>query len=136
MKALPVCLLLLLMTSGCAISTPTPLHDATAVAPLFSPLQNHSSEVSKILIIRDTGISGMLLDITVFLDGKVIGKLRPKEFVEFEIHPGVHIIGVGCTPCNEDYRKELQMVAVSGQEHRFRTMFLHGLEIQPSTQVK
>lgn len=126
----------MLPLTGCTLTAPTLLSEARPVKPLFLPEPTSSPMNARLIVVRDTGISGELLAITVFLDGRLIGVLQAGDMVEFEVRPDSYVLGVGCSPCNDEFRRELQVIAKAKKSHYFRTMFLDGLEIQPSSQVK
>jgi len=94
------------------------------------------SEKARIIVVRDSGITAALLDAIIYLNNQKVAKLRPGQKAVFEVSPGLHIIGAGCQPCNEDYRDELQLVVVKGQDHVLRVSFYDGLRISTSAMIR
>jgi hypothetical protein len=122
-----------LILAGCV--SPVKVSDAETVITIKE--QNViDSEKARIIVVRDSGITAALLDAIIYLNNHKVAKLRPGQKAVFEVSPGLHIIGAGCQPCNEDYRDELQLVVVKGQDHVLRVSFYDGLRIRTSAMIR
>lgn len=131
LKILKIALLTLI--SGC--STPIKYSESIPVKVSAEFIERKSKTDANVIIVRDSGPYGSLLDFDVYIDGKLVGLLQPKQSLSFHVEEGVHIIGLGCKPCNREYRQELQITAPPSSQLYFRTYWLEGLKIQASTQI-
>ncbi len=128
-------LLVSLLLTSCANSVRVSDAEPAPVTGSFNPEIKANGETASIVVVRDAGFLATLLDVVVYLNNNIIGTLRPGQKVSINIPPGDYVIGVGCKPCNDDYRSELQLAAIKGKRRAFRVSFIDGLRIQASAMI-
>lgn len=126
-------LLIAITMAGCSSSL-VRVGDATPVHANY-PAPAPEKPAGTVVFVRDAGFSGSMNDFIVIVDGQRIGTLRPGQKITLRMAAGSHIVGVGCSPCSDDYRKEIQHQVEAGKTSVFRLNFDSGLNIQPSSQL-
>jgi hypothetical protein len=131
--AITVCAIALVLY-GC--TTPVKISDAESapIAQEFS--QQQFKESATIVVVRDAGLLASMNDFVIYLGNRTVGVLKPGQKLSFTIPAGSYIIGVGCNPCREDHRSELQLVALAGKQHAYRASWgSEGVKLQASAQI-
>lgn len=118
-----------LMLAACA--NPVRVSEAEPVAAHYAPATDGRA-LGTAVFVRDAGMAGAMNDLIVFADGRRVGTLRPGQKLTIRMPAGLHVVGIGCTPCSEDFRKEIQHAIEPGRTAVFRLSFF---DIQPSTQL-
>ena len=127
------------LVSGC--SSPVKIVEAERAVPIgeyAEPAVTASS--ATLIVVRDSGMNGMLLDFVILVDGKRVGILRPGQKFEIRVSDGRRIIGVCIDRMSgkcSSVIKEVDVITVQGLRYPFRTMLVSGgVTIQPSTQLE
>lgn len=60
----------------------------------FFPSQGYSPGAAEVTVIRERRMVGLGFSMKVFLDDRVIARLKAGQYVTFFINPGVHQIGI------------------------------------------
>lgn len=122
-------LVVALMLAACA--HPVKVREAEPVAAHYAPPAD-GLPAGTAVFVRDAGLAGAMNDLIVMADGKRVGTLRPGQKVTIRMAAGLHVVGIGCSPCSDSFRKEIQHVIEPGKTSVFRLEFF---DIQPSTQL-
>jgi hypothetical protein len=110
--------------TGCATS-PVPSDEARlAPAARITDYQRKVEGGGQIVVTRDSGFSGGGCYATVFLNGKPVARLNPKEKAVFQVPSGEWLVGAGLEGqalCGiNPERLETEVIIKPGQEKKFR----------------
>lgn len=126
--------------AGCATS-PTPFSEArqAPASQLQAYQKKPSGEYGTLQVIRDSGHTGSLCLMAVFIDGKKVGTLDPGQKASFYLPPGSVLAGAAYTGtgiCSMGAeRVEREAVVRSGEAKKYR-IFTGGdgqVDILPTT---
>ncbi|MEB0226248.1 hypothetical protein [Pseudomonas sp. 10S4] len=116
--------LAIVVLAGCATS-PVPSSEALpAPAERVTDFQRKADGGGQIVVTRDSGFAGGGCYATVFLNGKPVARLNPKEKAVFQVPSGEWLVGAGLEGqalCGVNAeRLETETIVKPGQEKKFR----------------
>lgn len=140
MRLLSFCSLSFLVLAGCATS-PTPSSEARQASPsqVLAYQNKPAGPYGTLLIIRDSGHTGSLCSMAVFIEGRQVARLEPGQKASFYLPPetvsvGAAYTGSGICSMGAD-RVEREAVVKDGALKKYR-VFTGGdgqIDILPTT---
>ncbi|WP_115930819.1 hypothetical protein [Pseudomonas sp. GV105] len=130
---------LVALVAGCATS-PVPTKTAVAVPPeRVLAYQTSSPGTGTLSVTRDTGHTGSLCSVGLFVDGKVAALLKPGEKVSLHVPAGSVVVGAayqGSGICGMGADRQEREAIVSGgkvKNYRISTSGDGVLDVLPTT---
>jgi hypothetical protein len=127
------------LLAGCATS-PVPIKNAVAVPPeRVLAYQKDVPGTGTLSVIRDSGHTGSLCSVGLFVDGKVAALLKPGERVSLHVPAGSVVVGAayqGSGICGMGADRQEREAIVSGgkvKNYRISTSGDGVLDILPTT---
>lgn len=130
--------------AGCG-TTQTSMSEARPVPPAFvyTSQRAPSQDEAKLTVIRDSGFAGGGCRVGLFVDGKRMADLEPKEMITVHVKSGQRILGVGpaadgrglCSLVGSEVMREREAQFAPGQERYFRMSVVTSgdLDLSPVT---
>lgn len=114
----------LAVLAGCSTTAVSVDEASPAPANRITGYQKPLADGGKIIVVRDSGFNGGGCYATVFLNGKAVAQLNPREKVEFYVAPGDWVLGAaldggGLCALNPN-RLETDLTIKSGQVKKYR----------------
>ncbi|AMN78263.1 hypothetical protein [Pseudomonas azotoformans] len=127
------------LVAGCATS-PVPMTNAVAVPPdrVFA-YQKETPGTGTLSVTRDSGHTGSLCSVGLFVDGKVAALLKPGERVALHVPAGAVVVGAAyhgsgiCGMGAERQERETTVTGGKAKSYRISTSGDGVLDILPTT---
>lgn len=130
--------------AGCG-TTQTSMSEARPVPSAFVYASQNAvpQDGAKLTVVRDSGFAGGGCRVGLFVDGKRVADLEPKEMVTVHVKSGQRILGVGpaandrglCSLVGSEVMREREAQFEPGQERYFRMSVVTSgdLDLSPVT---
>lgn len=128
-----------LLLTACSTTLVPPNEARQATQDRLFKYQETKPGLSKVTIIRDSGMIGGGCFATVFLNGEPAAKLDPKEKATFYLTPGEWAIGAsaeGKGLCNYGGQRQERYINIPPHEERYLRIFTSDggdMDIRPTT---
>ncbi len=91
-------LLFIIIVSACS-TTPVKLSDSKKIPDeriyeAYSKYSVPNSSGSRVIIVRDSGVLGSAASVSLFVNGKIVARLRTAESIVFHVELGDNLFGV------------------------------------------